>query len=200
MKPDFSKGNGLMPAIVQNATTLQVLMLGYMNEEALKKTLESRNVTFYSRSKQRLWEKGESSGNSLKLVDILVDCDSDTLLILANPKGPTCHTGSGSCFAQEADKGFIYALEQKIHQRIDSKDPNSYTHSLFAKGINKMAQKLGEEAVELVIEAKDANEELFKNEAADLLYHFLILLKAKNLHFSDIESVLKSRAPENRCG
>ncbi|TNE81346.1 MAG: bifunctional phosphoribosyl-AMP cyclohydrolase/phosphoribosyl-ATP diphosphatase HisIE [Bacteroidetes bacterium] len=194
MKLDFSKGDGLVPAIVQDAQTLQVLMLGYMNAEALQRTQESKQVTFYSRSKQRLWKKGESSGNTLELVDIQVDCDADTLLILANPQGPTCHTGSRSCFRDETAKGFIYAIEETIHRRIDSNNPDSYTNKLYRQGINKMAQKVGEEAVELVIEAKDSNEDLFKNEAADLLYHFLILLKAKNLSLSAIEAVLKSRA------
>lgn len=194
MNIDFNKGDGLVPVIIQNAKTLQVLMLGYMNEEAYQQTKETGLVTFYSRSKERIWVKGESSGNSLELVDIKLDCDNDTLLILANPKGPTCHTGATSCFKDETDKGFIYELEQTINDRIDSNDPKSYTNELYRKGINKVAQKVGEEAIELVIESKDSNDDLFKNEAADLLYHYLILLKAKNFSFMDIESVLKSRS------
>lgn len=194
MNIDFNKGDGLVPVIIQNAKTLQVLMLGYMNEQAYQQTKETGQVTFYSRSKERIWIKGESSGNTLELVDIKLDCDNDTLLILANPKGPTCHTGATSCFKDETAKGFIYELEKTINDRIDSNDPKSYTNELYRKGINKVAQKVGEEAVELVIEAKDSNDDLFKNEAADLLYHYLILLKAKNFSFTDIESVLKSRS------
>ena len=194
MNIDFYKGNGLVPVILQNAKNLQVLMLGYMNEEAFQQTKETGLVTFYSRSKERIWVKGESSGNTLELVDIKLDCDNDTLLILANPKGPTCHTGATSCFNEETAKGFVYELERTINERIDSNDGQSYTNELYRKGINKVAQKVGEEAVELVIEAKDSNDDLFKNEAADLLYHYLILLKAKNFSFTDIESVLKSRS------
>lgn len=194
MNIDFNKGDGLVPVIVQNANTLQVLMLGYMNEEAYQKTKSTGLVTFYSRSKQRLWTKGESSGNTLKLVDIKIDCDNDSLLVFVNPTGPTCHTEATSCFKEETSKGFIYELEQTISQRIDQNDVNSYTNELYRRGINKVAQKVGEEAVELVIEAKDQNDDLFKNEAADLLYHFLILLKAKNFEFSDIEKVLFSRS------
>lgn len=194
MKIDFTKDQGLVPVIIQNANTLEVLMLGYMNEEAYQQTIDSKQVTFYSRSKQRLWTKGESSGNYLTVVDLKVDCDEDTILIQALPEGPTCHTGSTSCFKEETVKGFIYQLEQTIHQRIDSNDPNSYTNELYRRGINKVAQKVGEEAIELVIEAMDNNHELFKNEAADLLYHFLILLKFKNTTFKDIEGVLKERA------
>lgn len=194
MNIDFNKGGGLVPVIVQNANTLQVLMLGYMNEEAYQKTKSTGLVTFYSRSKQRLWTKGESSGNTLKLVDIKIDCDNDSILVFANPTGPTCHTGATSCFKEETSKGFIYELEQTISQRIDQNDVNSYTNELYLRGINKVAQKVGEEAVELVIEAKDQNDDLFKNEAADLLYHFLILLKAKNFQFDDIEQVLKDRS------
>lgn len=194
MNINFSKGNGLVPVIIQNAQTMQVLMLGYMNQEALKQTQETKLVTFYSRSKERLWVKGESSGNTLEFVDFKIDCDNDSLLIRANPKGPTCHTGSTSCFKEDTAKGFIYDLEKTINDRIDSNDPKSYTNVLYRKGINKVAQKVGEEAVELVIEAKDSNDNLFKNEAADLLYHFLVLLKAKNYSFTDIESILKSRS------
>ena len=194
MNIDFNKGDGLVPVIIQNAKNLQVLMLGYMNEEAFQQTKETGLVTFYSRSKERIWVKGESSGNTLELVDIKLDCDNDTLLVLANPKGPTCHTGATSCFKEETAKGFVYELERTINDRIDSNDGQSYTNELYRKGINKVAQKVGEEAVELVIEAKDSNDDLFKNEAADLLYHYLILLKAKNFSFIDIESVLKSRS------
>ena len=194
MNIDFNKGDGLVPAIIQDAQTMQVLMLGYMNREAFDKTRESGNVTFFSRSKNRLWMKGESSGNTLTLVDLKLDCDNDTLLIYAIPKGPTCHTGSTSCFKDETAKGFVYQLEKTINDRIDSNDPNSYTNDLYQKGINKVAQKVGEEAVELVIEAKDSNDDLFKNEAADLIYHLRILLKKKNMSFTQIEKVLKSRS------
>ena len=194
MNIDFKKGDGLVPVIIQNAQTMQVLMLGYMNKEAFDQTIETKKVTFYSRSKQRLWMKGESSGNTLSVIDVKMDCDQDSLLIFVNPKGPTCHTGSTSCFKEETAKGFIYELEKTINDRINSKDSKSYTNELYQKGINKIAQKVGEEAVELVIEAKDSNDELFKNEAADLLYHLLILLKAKDQSFSSIERVLKSRS------
>ena len=197
MNIDFNKGDGLVPVIIQNVQTMQVLMLGYMNKEAFDQTIETKKVTFYSRSKRRLWMKGESSGNTLSVIDIKMDCDHDSLLIFVNPKGPTCHTGSTSCFKEETAKGFIYELEKTINDRINSKDSKSYTNELYQKGINKIAQKVGEEAVELVIEAKDSNDELFKNEAADLLYHLLILLKAKDQSFSSIERVLKSRSISN---
>ena len=190
---DFSKTNGLVPVIIQNYQNQQVLMLGYMNEEAFAKTQAEGKVTFFSRSKNRLWTKGETSGNFLIVKDILVDCDNDTILIKADPIGPTCHTGSTTCFKEETAKGFLYELEQTIAQRIDENDVDSYTNKLFRKGINKVAQKVGEEAVELVIESKDDNEDLFKNEAADLLYHLLILLKTKNVKLEDIELVLKNR-------
>lgn len=194
MKIDFNKGNGLVPVIVQNSNTMQVLMLGYMNEEAFMKTNQEKRVTFFSRSKQRLWTKGETSGNYFLLQDLIIDCDNDTILCLVIPQGPACHTGSTSCFNTETDKGFIYELQHVINRRISETKDGSYTYELFKKGINKIAQKVGEEAIELVIEAKDENIELFKNEAADLLYHYLILLKAKNLHFEEVEAVLKSRA------
>lgn len=193
MKIDFSKTNGLVPVIIQDERTLQVLMLGYMNEEAFSKTKEEGIVTFFSRSKNRLWTKGEESGNFLSVKNIEVDCDQDTILIKAIPTNTVCHTGSFSCFGEKDSKGFLYELEEKISQRIDDKIQDSYTYSLYQKGINKVAQKVGEEAVELVIEAKDDNEDLFKNEAADLLYHFLILLKAKNIHLADIEEILLDR-------
>lgn len=193
MNIDYSKGNDLVPVIIQNDKTLQVLMLGYMNEEALNKTKAENRVTFFSRSKNRLWTKGEQSGNYLEVVDIQIDCDSDTILIKANPAGPTCHTGSTSCFKEETAKGFVYDLQTVIDKRIEENDENSYTNKLFKKGINKVAQKVGEEAVELVIEAKDDNDNLFLNEAADLIYHFLILLKIKNFTFEDVEAILKER-------
>lgn len=193
MNIDFNKNGGLVPVIIQNSRTLQVLMLGYMNEEALNKTINEGKVTFFSRSKQRLWTKGEQSGNFLFVDQILPDCDNDTILIKANPQGPTCHTGSTSCFKEETAKGFLYELEKVIEQRIAEKSENSYTSKLFSRGVNKVAQKVGEEAVELVIESKDDNLDLFKNEAADLLYHFLILLKTKEINLTDIEEVLKGR-------
>ena len=194
MTIDFNKGEGLVPVIIQHTNTLQVLMLGYMNEEAFQKTKEENRVTFYSRSKNRLWTKGEESGNFLAVKDIQIDCDNDTILIKAIPNGPTCHTGATSCFKEETPKGFLYQLEQTISQRIDDNDEESYTNQLFRKGINKVAQKVGEEAVELVIEAKDDNAELFKNEAADLLYHYIVLLKAKGFRIEDIEGILKKRS------
>jgi phosphoribosyl-AMP cyclohydrolase / phosphoribosyl-ATP pyrophosphohydrolase len=193
MHIDFSKTNGLVPVIIQNYQNQQVLMLGYMNEEAFAKTQAEGKVTFFSRSKNRLWTKGETSGNFLNVKDILIDCDNDTILIKADPIGPTCHTGSTTCFKEETAKGFLYELQQTIAQRIDENDLDSYTNKLFRKGINKVAQKVGEEAVELVIEAKDNNEDLFKNEAADLLYHLLILLKTKGVKLEDVELVLKNR-------
>ncbi|PWL29637.1 MAG: bifunctional phosphoribosyl-AMP cyclohydrolase/phosphoribosyl-ATP diphosphatase [Fluviicola sp. XM-24bin1] len=193
MNIDFNKGNGLVPAIIQNARTQQVLMLGYMNEEAFNATVETGNVTFYSRSKERLWMKGESSGNVMHVEEIRVDCDNDTLLIKANPSGPVCHTGANTCFNETDAKGFLYQLEATISERIVSQSDDSYTSKMFRKGINKMAQKVGEEAVEVVIEAKDDNMELFENEAADLLYHLLLLLRAKNSGLENIEQILKER-------
>jgi len=190
---DFNKGNGLVPVVIQDNTTLQVLMLGYMNEEALEKTRSEGKVTFFSRSKNRLWTKGETSQNYLYVKEILTDCDNDSILIKVNPAGPTCHTGSTSCFGEETPKGFIYELEQVINQRINDNAENSYTNKLYKRGINKVAQKVGEEAVEVVIEAKDDNMELFENEAADLLYHLLILLKAKGSRLQNIEDVLQKR-------
>lgn len=193
MNLDFEKTDGLVPAIVQHANTMQVLMLGYMNKEAVDKTIAEGKVTFFSRTKNRLWTKGEESGNYLLVDEILQDCDNDTLLIKAFPQGPTCHTGSTTCFKEETPKGFLYKLENIIEQRIADNDESSYTAKLFARGVNKVAQKVGEEAVELVIESKDNNVDLFKNEAADLLYHFLILLKTKKLKLEDIEEILKGR-------
>lgn len=193
MKPDFNKTNGLLPVVIQDAVTMQVLMLGYMNEEAFKKTQKEQKVTFFSRSKNRLWTKGETSGNFLWVKEMFLDCDEDTLLIFAKADGPTCHKGTVSCFDNQLKKGFLYRLEKTIHDRIDQNIEGSYTNQLYQKGINKVAQKVGEEAVELVIEAKDNNAELFKNEAADLLYHYLILLKAKGFSLEEIEEVLKNR-------
>lgn len=197
MKIDFNKGNGLVPVVIQNANTLQVLMLGYMNEEAYQKTLLEYKVTFFSRSKNRLWTKGEESGNTLTVQDIKIDCDNDTILISAFPAGPTCHTGATTCFNDVTSKGFIYQLENTISQRIDENDEKSYTNQLYRRGINKVAQKVGEEAVELVIEAKDNDANLFKNEAADLMYHYLILLKAKGYKMVDIEAILEERSTKN---
>ena len=193
MKIDFNKGNGLVPVVIQDNFTLQVLMVGYMNEEAFNKTIKENKVTFFSRSKNRLWTKGETSGNYLFVEAIMSDCDDDSILIKVNPAGPTCHTGSTSCFGDEPAKGFIYQLQQIINQRIDEDANDSYTNKLYKKGINKVAQKVGEEAVELIIESKDNNDDLFKNEAADLLYHLLILLKTKKMTLEDIEEVLQQR-------
>ncbi len=193
MNIDFNKGNGLIPVIIQDKITLQVLMLGYMNEKAYNKTVSEQKVTFFSRTKNRLWTKGESSGNFLQVKNIQLDCDDDTLLIQVKPDGPTCHTGSVSCFNTKTSKGFLYQLEQTIHERINENIETSYTNKLYQRGINKVAQKVGEEAVELVIEAKDNNTDLFKNEAADLLYHFLILLKAKGVTLNEVEVILKER-------
>ena len=193
MNIDFNKGNGLVPVVIQDFNTLQVLMVGYMNEEAWNITNKEKIVTFFSRSKNRLWTKGETSGNFLNVIEILLDCDNDSILIKVKPEGPVCHTGSTSCFNEESPKGFIYLLEQIINQRIEDNSGESYTNRIFNKGINKIAQKVGEEAVELVIEAKDDNIDLFRNEAADLLYHLLILLKAKNTDLKSIEGVLKER-------
>lgn len=197
MKLDFAKyTNGLIPAIIQDNETKTVLMLGYMNQEALDKTLEIKKVTFFSRSKNRLWTKGEESGNFLELVSIQNDCDEDTLLIKVKPVGPTCHTGADTCWQEknESDLGFITTLEAVIEDRKNNFNiDKSYVASLFDKGINKIAQKVGEEAVEVVIEAKDNNDNLFLNESADLLFHFLILLQAKGFKLDDVIKVLKGR-------
>ncbi|MDA9893184.1 bifunctional phosphoribosyl-AMP cyclohydrolase/phosphoribosyl-ATP diphosphatase HisIE [Flavobacteriaceae bacterium] len=194
---NFSKAaDGLLPAIIQDVNTRTVLMMGYMNEEALTKTQESGNVTFYSRSKKRLWTKGEESGNFLELVSIKEDCDQDTLLIQVKPKGPTCHKGSDTCWdsKNESSFGFLSELEATIKSRKENNNEESYVASLFRKGINKIAQKVGEEAIETVIEAKDDNEELFLNESADLLFHYMILLQAKGYTLTDIVSVLEGRS------
>ena len=195
MNIDFTKMNGLIPAIVQDAVTGKILMQGYMNEEALAKTQETGMVTFFSRSKDRLWTKGETSGNFMELVSIAVDCDGDSILVKANPKGPVCHTGADTCFAEiNASKtGFIDQLRSIIKDRKNNPSDKSYTASLFAKGINKIAQKVGEEAVEIVIEAKDNNRELFLGEAADLLFHYLVLLEAKGYELDEVMEVLIQR-------
>ena len=193
MKVDFSKNNGLIPVIIQNNETQQVLMLGYMNEEALQKTQTENVVTFFSRSKNRLWTKGETSGNFLKVVSIKEDCDQDALLIKVIPNGPTCHNGTTSCFATEPNISFLNELENVIENRIANPSSESYVASLYQKGINKIAQKVGEEAVEVVIEAKDDNDDLFLSESADLLFHYLILLQAKGFQLNDVVDVLKKR-------
>ncbi|KAA5825551.1 bifunctional phosphoribosyl-AMP cyclohydrolase/phosphoribosyl-ATP diphosphatase HisIE [Algibacter amylolyticus] len=188
--------NGLVPAIIQDATTKNVLMLGYMNAESYQKTLETKKVTFFSRSKQRLWTKGEESGNFLNLVDIKNDCDNDSLLIQVNPVGPTCHKGTDTCWEEEntSNYGFFSTLEDVIAERVANKDTKkSYVASLFSKGINKVAQKVGEEAVETVIEAMDNNDELFLYESADLMFHYLMLLQAKGFTLKDIEKELMGR-------
>ena len=194
MNIDFAKGDGLVPAIIQDANTNKVLMLGYMNEAALEKTRAEGRVTFYSRSKNRLWTKGETSGNFLNLVDIKVDCDQDTLLVSVHPVGPACHTGNDTCFNEtnHADN-FLAQLESVIQDRKDNPSDKSYTTSLFQKGINKIAQKVGEEAVELVIEAKDDDKDLFLNEAADLTYHLLVLLVEKGYQWEEVLEILRKR-------
>jgi len=197
MNIDFSKSaHGLIPAIIQDSETKSVLMLGYMNDEAYQKTLDTQKVTFFSRSKQRLWTKGEESGNFLNLVSIKNDCDNDTLLIQVKPEGPTCHKGTDTCWAEEnkSDYGFISHLEETIKLRRENADSEkSYVASLFKLGINKIAQKVGEEAIEVVIEAKDDNDDLFLNESADLLFHYLILLQAKGFQLNDVVEILKGR-------
>ncbi len=194
MIPDFAKYvDGLVPFIIQDSNTNKVLMLGYINQEAYLKTIAGGKVIFYSRSKKSLWLKGETSGNFLNVIEILNDCDNDCLLIKVKPDGPVCHTGSDTCFGEKNQSSFLLILEKIINDRKDNPSDASYTSSLFKKGINKIAQKVGEEAVELVIESKDNNIELFKNEAADLLFHFLILLQEKGLCLNDIEEVLQKR-------
>ena len=195
MKITFDKNTGLVPAIIQDNQTKTVLMLGYMNQEAYEKTLKTKKVTFFSRSKQRLWTKGEESGNFLSLIDIKNDCDQDSLLITVEPLGPTCHKGTDTCWAEsnESQFGFLSTLEDVIKSRKNNPSEASYVASLFNKGINKIAQKVGEEAVEVVIEAKDNDEKLFLDESADLLFHYLILLQAKGYTLKDVEKVLKDR-------
>ena len=196
MNIDFTKSKeGLVPAIIQDATTAKVLMLGYMNAEALQQTQLTQRITFFSRSKKRLWTKGEESGHFLELVDIRIDCDNDTLLIQANPMGPTCHTGADTCWNEKntTSFGFLSELEETIHDRKQNDQDASYIASLFRKGINKIAQKVGEEAVETVIESKDNNSDLFLNESADLLFHLLILLQAKGYRLEDVVGILEQR-------
>ncbi|MFD2697477.1 bifunctional phosphoribosyl-AMP cyclohydrolase/phosphoribosyl-ATP diphosphatase HisIE [Mesonia sediminis] len=188
---NFEKTGGLLPVIVQDYRNLQVLMLGYMNQEALNITRTTKQVTFFSRSKNRIWTKGETSGNTLSVKKIISDCDQDTLLILAKPNGPTCHTGSQSCFATQGN--FLYELETILEDRLRSDDQNSYTKKLMDQGLNKVIQKFGEESVELIIEAKDQNKNLFLNEAADMLYHFLVLLQAKETSLKEVEDKLIER-------
>ena len=193
---NFKKMNGLLPCVVQDADTDKVLMLGFMNEESFARTQQEKRVTFYSRSKQRLWTKGESSGNFLEVVNILSDCDSDTLLIKVKPKGPVCHTGADTCFQEKNTKNGLSFLEDVIVERKRIPKSGSYTNRLFDAGINKIAQKVGEEAVELVIEAKDNDREKFLNEAADLMYHYLVLLAAKGNSLEDVVKILRSRHQE----
>jgi phosphoribosyl-AMP cyclohydrolase / phosphoribosyl-ATP pyrophosphohydrolase len=194
LQPNFDV-NGLIPAIIQDARTKNVLMLGYMNQEALEQTLDKKVVTFYSRSKQRLWTKGETSDNFLQLHAITNDCDSDALLVEVHPQGPTCHTGADTCWQSEnkMQYGFLSELEHVINSRFETPSEGSYVSSLIKKGINKIAQKVGEEAVEVVIEAKDSNDELFLDESADLLFHYLILLRAKGYNLNDVVQVLEKR-------
>lgn len=193
MKPDFGKGEGLLPAIVQDDRNGKVLMLGYMNEEALHKTREIRKVTFFSRSRQQLWTKGENSGNYLHLKSLHLDCDADTLLVRALPEGPVCHTGNATCFHDDAPSPFLPLLQDLIEKRKAQGGEGSYTVSLFRKGIKKIAQKVGEEAVECVLEAENGSEENLLNEAADLLYHLLVLLSSRGLKLNDVEDVLRKR-------
>lgn len=195
MNLDFSKNNGLLPAIIQDYRTNKVLMLGFMNQEAYKKTIDTELVTFYSRSRKCLWTKGETSGNYLKLKEVLEDCDNDTLLIKADPTGPVCHTGSATCFKEENKSGveFLDYLSLIIKDRKNNPSDDSYTSSLFKKGLNKIAQKVGEESVELVIESKDDNKDLFLNEAADLLFHYLVLLEEKGYQLSEVIEILSAR-------
>ena len=195
MNIDFKKGDGLVPAIIQDWSTNKVLMLGYMNKEALKKTKAEGKVTFFSRTKERLWTKGETSGNFLNVKEIVADCDNDTILVKAEPQGPTCHTGADTCFNEinSTNALFLHFLQEIIVERKKSTAAKSYTKLLFDKGINKIAQKVGEEAVELVIEAKDSDQDLFKNEAADLLFHLLVLLEAKDVKLHEVVDVLRKR-------
>ncbi len=194
MQINFSKySDGLVPVIVQDNATAKVLMLGFMNEEALKKTRQLKKVTFYSRSKQRLWTKGEESGNFLLLESIAADCDDDTLLIKAKPLGPVCHTGADTCFNEENRQDFLQVLSETIRNRYEDRSGKSYTSGLFGKGINAVAQKVGEEAVELVIEAKDNDDKRFLDEAADLLFHYMVLLRAKGFSLEDVKQVLQAR-------
>ena len=194
MQVDCGKySDGLVPVIVQDAVTNKVLMLGFMNDQALQQTQSLGKVTFYSRSKQRLWTKGEESGHFLYVKEIIPDCDNDTLLVKVNPAGPVCHTGADTCFGETNSMDFLQTLSEVIKQRFDDRSGKSYTSGLFNRGINKIAQKVGEEAIELVIEAKDDNNELFLNEAADLLFHYMVLLRAKGFSLEDVKEVLMER-------
>ena len=199
MTIDFAKGDGLVPAVVQDAVTRKVLMVGYMNEEAYRLTLDRGLVTFFSRSRQRIWTKGETSGNFLQLREILTDCDGDTLLVKAIPSGPVCHTGADTCFGEENEPGeisspeFLFYLENVIKDRRTNPAEGSYTNHLFSRGLNKIAQKVGEEAVELVISAKDEDKELFLGEGADLMYHLLVLLAQKDSSLAEVIEILKDR-------
>ena len=199
MKLDFEKMGGLIPAIVQDNDTNKVLMLGFMNEEAYEKTMQTGKVTFFSRTRNCLWTKGETSGNVLKVISVLVDCDNDTLLVKAHPTGPVCHTGADTCFdevnepSEMTSTEFLFYLEDVINDRRNNPQEGSYTNHLFSRGLNKIAQKVGEEAVELIIESKDNNKELFLGEAADLMYHFLVLLAQKDSSLSEVVEVLKGR-------
>jgi|SRR5436190_3026389 len=194
MQVDFGKySDGLVPVIVQDAVTNKILMLGFMNDQALQQTQSLGKVTFYSRSKQRLWTKGEESGHFLYVKEIIPDCDNDTLLVKANPAGPVCHTGADTCFGETNNRDFLQTLSEVIKQRFDDRSGKSYTSGLFNRGINKIAQKVGEEAIELVIEAKDDNKQLFLNEAADLLFHYMVLLRAKGFSLEDVKEVLMER-------
>lgn len=190
---NFAKGDGLIPAIVQDARTDRVLMLGYVNREALQQTVATGRMTFYSRSRRELWTKGETSGNQLLVQEILPDCDRDTLLIKAVPTGPVCHTGSDTCFGENSAKGFLYLLEETIEGRKRELREGSYTASLFAAGVDAIAQKVGEEAVELVIAAKGECDDRFLNEAADLMYHVQVLLANRGYRLADVERVLEGR-------
>jgi len=195
MTPDFNKSNGLIPVIIQDVNTDKVLMLGYQNEEAFNETKKTKKVTFFSRSKNRIWVKGETSGNFLFVEQTLIDCDNDTILIKAKPAGPVCHTGADTCFKEVNDTkiSFLNRLSEIIHDRHINPTDNSYTSSLFKKGKNKLAQKVGEEGVEVVIEAMDENEELLLNESADLLFHLMVLLESQQLKLSDVVGILEKR-------
>lgn len=192
-KIDFSKGSGLVPAIIQDSTTLQVLMVGFMDEESFNRTINEGKVTFFSRTRKKHWTKGETSGNFLYAEEILTDCDDDAILIKVKPAGPVCHKGTTSCFGNVPAKGFVYRLEEIINERIYENSENSYTNKIYREGIGRVAQKTGEEAVELAIEAMKDDTEAFKNEAADLIYHLLILLRAKGVKLEEIEQVLVNR-------
>ena len=196
MNIDFKKGDGLVPVIIQNSNTFQVLMLGYMDEEAFLSTKKTKKVVFYSRSKKRLWKKGETSGNELLVKNILTDCDSDTILIFVLPKGPTCHKGNISCFDNDTNVGFIYSLENIINKKENETSKESYTKYLLKKGTKYIARKVGEETLELILDLD--NEERLKNEFADLLYHMLVLLKSKKINLSEIDNVLKERSAKTK--